>query len=108
MPESVRKTVTEYLQPPLRDQQQLRQEYHNYRFDEEFSKVSEELGFTMNADFDKRQAEIKKGHYQRHLERVTKTPGIHETYNYFWDDSKPFPDQGPGGAGGWGSGPITS
>lgn len=106
VPPEVRAGITEYLQPPVAEQQSLRTRYQTMANDRNFRKEFETMeDDPMLIDMAKRQEQASRSHYHRQLERVTKTPGIWETYRYFWDESKPFPDQ-PGGSGG--SGPITT
>lgn len=108
IPPEVRKRVTEYLQPPSRDQTRLEVEYQLMAANRNQLRAMERhpmLYDTFEANLARRALEQSKSNYHAHLERVTKAPGIYETYRHFWDDSRPFPDQGPGG-GGYGGGPF--
>lgn len=108
LPEATRKRVVEYLQPPNMDQAALQAQYGRMA---EYRNIINE-GWTDDDPIARQQIERMheraKTTYQKSLERLTKVPGIHETYNYFWDDSKPFPDQRQPPPPGGGIGPITS
>lgn len=106
---SIRKTITEYLQPTNMQQAGLRSAYRLMAEDRNLVKE-----FAAETDDDpaflrimKRQAERTKSRYHSQLEKAVAIPSKWETYRYFWDDSKPFPDQGPHPPPG-ASGPITS
>lgn len=109
IPPETRRTVTEYLQPPTQEQGMLRHRYLTMRNDEEFAKQWAELDDDpMTRNVAERQARTSRSRYHQLLEKLTKTPGIWETYRYFWDSSKPFPDQRPGGGGYGPDTPLTS
>lgn len=104
----IRKEIVEYLQPTTRQQANLRAQYAVMAGDrkalKEFQEAEDDPIFT---DFVKRQYERSRSWYHKRLAELSSAPGKWEMYRYFWDDSKPFPDQGPHPPSG-GSGPLTT
>jgi hypothetical protein len=102
LPPAVRKNVTEFLQPTVKQQERLNRSYELYARQRNSVKFLEsnpdmllvraQPGYL---DKEREWAENMKGWYERDKERYTKAPGIHETYSYFWDDRETWPDQGP-------------
>jgi hypothetical protein len=105
LPPAIRKNVTEFLPPTYRQQDQLSAQYFQWRSDDLFAKTAADEGWTDTAEMFEKDAKRNKAKYHQMLENFTKAPGIHETYKYFWDDDKPWPDQNGGNGGGR---PITS
>ncbi len=108
----LRHEIVEYLQPTNLQQADLRARYMMMAGDRQALKeFIDEEDDPMYRDevtsFLERQAEKSKSRYHENLKRVTSAPGKWETYRYFWDDSKPYPDQGPNPGPGSG-GPITT
>jgi hypothetical protein len=109
MPPEVRAEIVEYLQPTISDQEELRERYQIWREDEASAKWVQSLGpeWIQQLEKEKQQAKRSKSNYHELLEKTSKIPGIWHTYRYFWDKSKPFPDQGPDPSSS-GSSPITT
>lgn len=108
----LRHEIVEYLQPTNMQQAELRARYMMMAGDRNalkaFSEDADDAFFGNEImGFLERQAQRSKTRYHENLERVTSAPGKWETYRYFWDDSKPYPDQGPNPGPGSG-GPITT
>lgn len=104
----IRRHIIEFLQPPIAQQQSLRSRYESFANARNTRRAMEQMeDDPMFVDMAKREEKALKSHYHKLLEKTTKVPGIHETYGYFWDEKRPFPDQ-EGGAGGGGAGPITT
>jgi hypothetical protein len=104
----IRKDIVEYLQPTVTQQANLKAQYAVMAGDRNALKEFEEMGDDpMFTDIVRRQYERSKSWYHKTLERIASAPGKWEMYRYFWDDSKPFPDQGPNPPAG-GSGPLTT
>lgn len=105
LPRSVRMRITEFLQPSYRQQNQLSSQYREWKNDELMRRTMEELGWVDDVQTYKEMEEQNKAKYKDSLTKFTKAPGIYETYQYFWDDEYPWPDQDGGTGGGR---PITS
>ena len=107
VPPAVRRTVTEFLQPTVMQQATLRSSHSMMATDRKIlNELKQAEDDPLFQEMVQRQLNISTSHYHTNLQKYTKTPGIWETYRYFWDDSKPFPDQGPNTGGG--QGPITT
>lgn len=106
VPPEARRRIVEYLQPTPLQQAELRSSHAIMAGDRNIlNELKQAEDDPMFQDIVQRQLNISTSHYKRAVEQYTKAPGIWESYRYFWDDSKPYPDQ-PGGTGG--GGPITT
>lgn len=105
LPSSVRRYATEFLQPTHSQQNQLRDQYSEWRTQNMFANTLASVGWTDQERHFRQLSEVAKTRYHELLQKYTSSGGLHETYQYFWDDEKPWPDQ-PGGTGG--GGVITS
>lgn len=103
---SLRREIVSYLQPTPLQQHGLRVLFEDMAEMTQLRKEAEELSVNRPIiQSTKNHEKAAKTRYQKRLEEVTKTPGIWETYRYFWDETKPFPDQDGGGGGGY---PLTT
>jgi hypothetical protein len=105
---AIRREIISYLQPTYAQQYSLGVLYETKAELSMLRRQAESLAhrpiYQKLLTHEKEETEA----YKAKLKEVTKTPGIWETYRYFWDDSKPFPDQGSGPGSGGQTGPITS
>lgn len=102
LPPSVRKNMVEFLQPTVKQQEKLSKSYTMYARAQNDVKrhekhpnlelLREVPGFM---DRERQWMDMTKKWYERDKERYTRAPGIYLTYNFFWDDDMPWPDQGP-------------
>jgi len=104
LPISVRKSIVEFLQPTYRQQDELKQRYFDWQSETAFRKLIQGTAWE-EADVPGELEQRNKDEYQKLFQRYTKAPGIYDTYQYFWDDEYPWPDQNGGGGSGR---PITS
>jgi hypothetical protein len=103
LPPSVRKNMVEFLQPTVKQQEDLRRSYGIYGRSRDAVKRAETLpdptiwdDIRPNYLNEEREwRDTTKNWYERDKERYTRAPGIYETYKFFWDDDRPWPDQGP-------------
>ena len=103
---ALRREIVSYLQPTPSQQQGLRILFEEKAEWTHLRKEAEQLSTNRPiVQATKNQEKAAKTRYQHRLEQVMKMPGIHETYRYFWDESKPFPDQDGGDGGG---APLTT
>lgn len=104
----LRKHITEFLQPTQQQQNRLANKYYTMARDGALLKQFQDAGDDpMFIDMLKRSLKQSRSHYHEYLEKVSNAPQIWESYRYFWDDSTPFPDQGPNPGTG-GNAPITT
>jgi hypothetical protein len=96
VPAELRMRVVEFLPPNQHQQAVLTADYKFWR---EQEKVHQDAIFmNMPADYLKMGEYYTKNAekwYKQRRDLFMSAPSLHETYDFFWDKDRPWPDQGP-------------